>query len=169
METGHDTHNKSSQFKGGRTRDLVHTALITTCFLIVEKMSLSTDLSFLSFIILEGLALCFSAKVGSGGRFCSGCLMFVLLKWFSKGRPHTWQNAFSRHTHFLHWALQQVSKVGLCPQLDDRGWGLWEELPTGQQWMGELKISHVLRTWTWANSTSGEEQGGLVCRSPWRC
>ena len=135
METGHDTHNKSSQFKGGRTRDLVHTALITTCFLIVEKMSLSTDLSFLSFIILEGLALCFSAKVGSGGRFCSGCLMFVLLKWFSKGRPHTWQNAFSRHTHFLHWALQQVSKVGLCPQLDDRGWGLWEELPTGQQWV----------------------------------
>ena len=123
METGHDTHNKSSQFKGGRTRDLVHTALITTCFLIVEKMSLSTELSFLNFIILEGLSLCFSAKVGSGGRFCSSCLTFVLLKWFSKGRSHTWQNAFSQHTLFLHWALQQVSKVRLCPQLmtEDRG------------------------------------------------
>ena len=57
MEPGHDTHNKGSQLKGGRTRDLVHTALITTCFLIVEKMFLSAELSFLSFIILEGLSL----------------------------------------------------------------------------------------------------------------
>ena len=148
METGHDTHNKSSQFKGGRTRDLVHTALITTCFLIVEKMS--TELSFLSFIILEGLSLCFSSKVGSGGRFCSSCLIFVLLKWFSKGRSHTWQNACSRHTHFLHWDLQQASEVGCVPSLLSEDWGSERSCPQpssgcGRGWGAWLQALCLLK------------------------
>ena len=68
METWHHTYNKSSHFKTGRTRDLVHADIINICFLVVEKISLPTYLCFLSFVLLEDLSFCFSSKVGSGDR-----------------------------------------------------------------------------------------------------
>lgn len=90
METGHHTYNKSSHFKTGRTRDLVHTGIINIRFLVVEKISLPTYLRFLSFVLLEDLSFCFPSKVGSGVRDSVQAVLYLsyLIGFQREGSTH---------------------------------------------------------------------------------